>query len=352
MKIDLITLHSIYNPGSALQAYGLQKYLLQNGYDTEIIDYRPYYSTIGKNKIKGIARKILYFRNEIIIKKKYEDFMSKNMILTKKRYTSYRELEQKCPSADVYIAGSDQLWNMSYDCGRDNSYYLEFVKTGRRISYATSVGKKHIPQDEILAISKRIEGFHSISVREKSTSEVFSKLLDRDIKWVCDPVFLLPVSEYEKMTRRLIEAPYAVVYLSAESELLNSVVRDIKSTLGCKIVLMGGNRTRCECDIHLKDIGPEDFLSLIKYAEIVISSSFHATAFSHIFHKKFGVILPNGNGERIESLLELSGLSNHIIKNKEDITNIYSDIDFASIDDHIDSFVNESKDYLVSALNR
>ena len=42
---------------------------------------------------------------------------------------------------------------------------------------------------------------------------------------------------------------------------------------------------------------------LLENADIIISSSFHATAFSHIFHKKFGVILPNNNGERLESFL-------------------------------------------------
>lgn len=350
MKICLITLHSIYNPGSALQAFGLQKYLLQNGYDIEVIDYRPYYSTIGKNKIKDIARKY-YISKEKKLKEKYESFIFDNLILSKVRYRTYRELICKCPKADVYMAGSDQLWNINYDCGKDDSYYLGFVKNGRKISYATSVGKKVLLQAEKDYISKRIEYFNSISVREKSTSTLLTELLHRQVSWVCDPVFLLRATEYEKMTKRLIEEPYAVVYLSSESSLLDIVVQSVKEKLGCKIVLMGGNITRCACDIHIKDIGPKDFLSLIRYAEVVVSSSFHATAFSHIFHKKFGVILPIGNGERIESLLNLSGLSNRIIKSKDDVANIYLDIDYESIDNCLNSFVEESKEYLRKALN-
>lgn len=351
MKVDIITLHSIYNPGSALQAYGLLKYLLQEKYDAEIIDYRPYYSTIGKNKLKGIARKVIYFKNERILGKKYENFMLQRMKLTDKRYSSYKELRKLTPKADVYIAGSDQLWNMSYDCGRDDSYYLTFVKDGRKISYATSIGKKTIPQNEKDAIVSKIKDFNNVSVREKSTSKEFSELMKKGVKWVCDPVFLLPVEEYESMSKRLIADIYAVVYLSDESDLLDDIVENIRNTLGCKIVLMGGNRTRCKCDIHIKDIGPEDFLSLIRYAEIIISSSFHATAFSHIFHKKFGVILPIGNGERIESLLTLSGLSNRIINNVSDIPNIYLDISWKSIDERIGTFVDESKAYLIEAIN-
>ena len=72
MKLKIVTLHSIYNPGSVFQAYALQHYLLKEGYDVEIIDYRPPYGTIGKNKIKGYLRKILFFKNEIKVKRKYE----------------------------------------------------------------------------------------------------------------------------------------------------------------------------------------------------------------------------------------------------------------------------------------
>ncbi|MCQ2211395.1 MAG: polysaccharide pyruvyl transferase family protein [Paludibacteraceae bacterium] len=350
MRILIITLHSIYNPGSALQAYGLQQFLLQEGYNAEIIDYRPMYSTIGKNKLKGIIRKIMFFRNEKKIKKRYNEFVSNNLILTKK-YRTYSQLLSDCPKADVYIAGSDQLWNMSYDCGKDDSYYLKFVTNGRKLSYATSIGKRDISEIEVKRIQELTSDYYSISVREKSTGITLSKRLQREIKWVCDPVFLLPKTQYEKMTKKILMEPYAVIYLSAESDLLEAVIRDIREKLRCKIVLLGGNRVRCDCDIHIKDAGPEEFLSLLKYAEIVVSSSFHATAFSLIFHKKFGVILPKGNGERIESLLELSELKSRIIGKEEDFSGLYSKIEYDTRDRFINSFVCESKDYLLRSLN-
>lgn len=350
MKLKMITLHSIYNPGSVLQALGLQNFLVKNGYETEIIDYRPYYSTIGKNKIKGIARKIIYYKNEKNMQDKYEAFIKNNMLLTNKKYRTYKALMKSSLQADYFIAGSDQLWNLDYDCGRDPSYYLQFVKKGRKLSYATSLGKKEISDAELNAISSKIKDFQMISVREESSSNILSEKMQRTVFWVCDPVFLLNQDYYEKMTKKPLIDKYVVIYLSAESKLLNSVVSDIKKKTGYKIVLMGGNVTRCECDYHIKDIGPIDFLSLIKYAEMVISSSFHATAFSHIFHKKFGAILPSGNGERIESLVNLSGLTNRIINCERDIPNIYTDIDYESVDYKINLFVENSKEILIKAL--
>ncbi len=351
MKLSIITLHSIYNPGSVFQAFALQKYLLSEGYDVEIIDYRPSYSTIGKNKLKGYLRKILFFKNQYILKQKYEEFINSTMILTNKRYHTFRELEQNPPIADVYMSGSDQLWNMDYDCGRDLSYYLGFVeKNKKKIAYSTSIGKKNIPSEEMNLIISRVKDFSSISLREESSCEQLAVRLNKEIAWVCDPVFLISVEVYRKMITRIIKEKYITVYLSDKGDLLNAVINDIRKKTDYKVILIGGNRTRCSCDRHVKDMGPYDFLSLIYYSEIVVSSSFHATAFSLIFNKKFGVILPPKNGERIESILNLCGLKSHLIGSINDISIIYEDVDYSKINIALTDFVDKSKSVLRNSI--
>lgn len=348
--IDIITLHDICNPGSIFQAYALNKYILDLGYDCQIIDYVPSYSHIGKNKIKGILKNILFGKNYKIIKNKYRIFMQQNMKLTEHRYRTYQELKYKLPVVDLYVVGSDQLWNRDYDCGNDDSYYLKFVNNVPKMSYATSLGKKNISETDLKYISERITDFTTISVREKSSSSLLSSKLKKDVQWVCDPVFLLEKDCYTKNLKRKIKDKYIVVYLSAATELLEQLLKTIQEERKYKIVLLGGNITRCTCDFHVKDMGPEDFLSYLYYAEAVLSSSFHATAFSHIFHKKFGVILPEKNGERIESLLSLSDLENHIITKKEEYENILLEIDYQGVDKKIEAFVEESKNYLTCSI--
>lgn len=348
--IDIITLHSIYNPGSALQAYALQKFLIESGHKTEIIDYRPYYSTLGKNKLKGMLRKVLFFTNEKELKKKYNSFIDEKMVLTRKCYRSYRALKNHPPLADYYVSGSDQLWNLNYDCGKDDAYYLCFADSGIKLAYSTSIGKKEVPENELNFICKRAKDYKLIALREKSNQLLLQEKLQRQVHWVCDPVFLLAKDKYTEMIKPCHDKKYAVVYLSAESELLDQCIRDVKDKTSLDVILIGGNRTRCECDKHIKNIGPEDFLSYLYYSEFIICSSFHATAFAHIFHKKFGVILPSGNGERMESLLELSGLDNRIIKTANNIKEIYADIDYESVDKKILPFVEGSKRILLGAL--
>lgn len=350
MKVKIITLHSIYNPGSVFQAFGLQEFLRSNKFDAQIIDYRPGYSTIGKNKIKGLLRKLLFYRTESSIKKKYEEFIQQRMFLTDKRYRTHNDLQLQTPIADIYMTGSDQLWNMDYDCGRDDVYYLGFVENGKKIAYSTSIGKRNIPQEELNTISSKISDFSVLAVREKSTSELLSEVLQRDVHWVCDPVFLLSSKIYEEMSPRIVKEKYVVVYLSAESTLLDNVIKYVKEKTDFNVILLGGNRTRCQCDKHVKDLGPYEFLSYLRHAELIVSSSFHATAFSHIFHKKFVAILPKTNGERIESLLELSELTERIICTEENIPVMFNEIDFDLVDKKLENFIEKSKELLLQSL--
>lgn len=349
--IKIITLHDICNPGSVLQAYALNKFLCDSGYACEIIDYVPPYSHIGKNKIKGIIKNVLFGKAQRAIKKKYCCFMQENMRLTPIRYNSYRELEKCPPEGKVFIAGSDQLWNLDYDCGRDEAYYLSFVKNAYKISYATSLGKSDVSDKDLRFIAERAKSFDFVSVREKSSCALLEKYLPTNVEWVCDPVFLLDKKVYLKKCKRSIAEPYIVIYLSEGTELLKKVINNVKNETGYKVVLLGGSITRCSCDLHIKDMGPEDFLSLIYYSEAVLSSSFHATAFSHIFHKKFGAILPEKNGERIESLLGLSGLENHIIRNEGDFKALLNEIDYTEVDKRLGAFVDKSKESLLTAID-
>lgn len=346
----MITLHSINNPGSAFQAYALNKFLNGTGIENHIIDYRPAYSKLGRNKIKGVVRAILFLFNEHDANKKYRDFMKNNMKLTPSKYLTYKQLCQKTPKADVYISGSDQLWNADYDCGRDDAYYLGFVEKAKKIAYATSVGKNRISDSAVNLLCSKISDYQYLSVREKPTANLLSQRLSRTVEWVCDPVFLLDKDEYMSMCSSNIYGKYAVVYLSAASELLNEVIQFVKKKYGLTIIQAGGNVKRCQCHVHLKNVGPYDFLTLINNAQLVISSSFHATAFSHILHRNFVAILPEKNGERISSLLSLSELEYKIVNSIDDIDEAVKEADFNLVDERLKPFIALSKNYLLNAL--
>jgi hypothetical protein len=351
MEIKIITLHSLFNPGSAYQAFALQKYLSDENH-VEIIDYRPAYSRHGESLIKGILLNLLFFRLRMSVTRKFHMFMNKYMNLTKTFY-NYRSLCKANLKADLFIVGSDQLWNTDYPCGNDNAFYLNFVHGVKKITYSTSVGKKIIDEKNLNKIKAFSNSFSSIAVREKDSSIQLTKKLGRKVTWVCDPVFLLNRNVYESMIEQkpMFDKPYVFVYLSPKSPMLDSLVAHFHSK-GLMIVLGGGfNTSRCDCDVHLKDMGPLDFLNCIKHTEVVVSTSFHATAFCHIFHKDFVTILPPKNGERIVSLLEQTGLMNRSVDKSVDFDAIQKSIDWNVVDAKLAEYVDASKGYLKKIFN-
>ena len=173
MEIKIITLHSLFNPGSALQAFALQKYL-SGEHNVQIIDYRPAYSRYGGSFFNAFIRMILFFRYRCRESKKFNSFMNKFMNLTKTFYT-YKSLCKANLTADLFVAGSDQLWNTDYPCGNDDAFYLDFVKNVEKVTYSTSVGKKVIDDKNLNKIKTFSDSLSSIAVREKDTAIQLTK---------------------------------------------------------------------------------------------------------------------------------------------------------------------------------
>lgn len=351
MKILTITLHSAHNPGSMLQAYALQTFLIDNSYDTQIIDYRPDYVATEGNKLADFIKKILNFKDHRQRAYKFEAFIKENLRLTPNRYNSYEELVSKPPIADCYITGSDQLWNSSYNCGRDKAFYLRFVNKAYKLSYAVSIGKKNIPSNELDWIYENTKDFDWISVREGTSRKQLEERGYTNLAYVCDPVLLLSKEKYIKLKKENSHERYIAVYLVKKSELLDKLIEELKKKFSYKVILIGGFTKRCECDIHIKDMGPCDFLGLLEGAEFIVASSFHATVFSHIFQKNFAVILPEGNSARIEEFLEISNTKDKIVRKEEDISIAIESINYEiSVNPHLDKFVNESKKIFLQIL--
>ena len=349
LRIRIITIHDIPNFGSVFQSYALCRYLISQGYgDTEIIDYSPKY--YNKNNIRSLLGKLLNYRAYISRTKKFRRFIEKYLPLTEKHFTKISQLEQFDFSADVYIAGGDQLWNVYHDSGRDDAYKLTWVKAGKKISYATSMGQTGFTQSELEQLAEKISDFSAISVREKSSIQMLSKVGIRSVQCV-DPVFLLDPSEYKKFIKPINQPRYLLVYLVTPSELLESCISYLSKKHGLKVILCSGFSKKCTCDQFLKDLGPDEILSYIYHADIVLSSSFHATAFSLIFKKQFFAILPDEHtNERIVDLLRMVEMPNRIIMDEVGPGNILRMFDISSLDNYC-KLIEFSKKYLKGNLN-
>lgn len=362
MKIKTITCHDVYNYGASLQAYALMHYLERMGHEAEIIDYKPDYLS-GHYKLKVanpaynkpvikqlyLMAKLFPHLRSLKRKKLFDDFTGKYLKLTSTRYQSNEELKMNPPMADLYLAGSDQIWNTLFPNGKDPAFYLDFVPKGKiKASYAASMATDKVLSGWEKFVFEKVMNLDSIAVREKSAVSVLKNIgVTKEISVVCDPVFLLSRSEWENLmvdTSAIIKKPYILVYDFDKSVNIKEISQYISDKKNLEIVPIGPTAFGYWAD-YSNSVGPKEFLNLIYHAECIISNSFHATAFSIIFQKDFYVVRRTESlNTRMEDLLRTLSLSDRLICSSESLN--LSKIDYMSIQSYIEKYSQTGTEFL------
>lgn len=300
MRICTITCQNAYNYGARLQTYALASYLQQQGHEVEVIDYRPDYMR-GDVKVlfwpglsvKQWGKLILQLPDRLRAKRRqpYFDNFSKEYIpLTRRIYWTIDELRADAPKADMYIAGSDQIWNTEFPNGTDPGYYLDFGdKSVRRISYAASFATEDILPSARKFVQGNLAHFDAISVREHSALILLESMGYKGTE-VLDPVFLLSKQQWQDLADETGRGEkYLLVYDFMNSPLISKEATRIAKEQHLQIYSIGHMRLHY-CDKSFVFATPQTFLGLIKHATYVVSNSFHGTAFAMIFGVPYSVI--------------------------------------------------------------
>lgn len=377
MKIGIITIHKgEVNYGASLQCYALWKYLENKGHDCEIIDLlRPSHKGYKYNwNIRGIRaflslgiklnfnkyKSFLKDKNFINRIQRYRNF--NNEIKYTKTYKSSKEIYSCPPLFDIYISGSDQIWNplMPFE---NEPYLLSFApKEKKKIAYASSFGIKDIPESVKKQYSSLLSKYDHLSTRENSGKELIKKLLGKDIPVVLDPVFLLTRDEWIEISdkRYTIKEDYILIYSLHVNEFLLSYSIELAKINNYKIILVNADYSvyKSQNIIQLRDVGPKQWLSLIQNAKLFLTDSFHGTAFSIILGTPFLTYINEKakTNDRIYSILSCLDLTNHIIS--ESSTNYDQNIILSQVinkKENTTTLLNQqiafSKQYLDSAIN-
>lgn len=345
-KIGIITLYyKNNNYGGVAQAYALNKYFQNLGFDSELITYKKEKSTLklfDKNRnIKSFIKRITNKLKKIIIeiveschKKKYssklkareeklEDF--RNKIPHSKLYTKDNIFEIE-NSYDFFVTGSDQCWHPGVIVG---SFVFDFLEKKKKkiFSYASSIAVDEFTNNYITYMKHQLKKYKSISVREENSRFLLEKAIGKTVELVLDPTLLLTKQEWDSITSdRLIKEKYAFAYILGDEKKQRTVTKKIAKEKRLKLITLpfiknGVNFTFKLSDYNfgdeqMLDINFGDFLSLIKYADLIITDSFHAVCFSSIFQKEF-IAIDKGERisttSRIKSLLDIMGEPNRII---------------------------------------
>lgn len=350
MKVYILTFSNTTNVGAALQAYALQKYLQQQGYDAKVIDYQPsvmreryslFYQLRTRTDCISFLKALLLGPLFVYRKHKFNTFNRKYIHMTEVCNTTIDI--QKLKQPDVYIVGSDQIWNDEI-AQWDSGYLLDFEISAKKMSYAASAGKDIFTDKFLERMSFYLQKFDAVSVREFALQIALQNAKIKNVKQVLDPVFLLSKAHYSSIADKPKLTGYILLYELEHNNDSIIAARKLAQKYGLKIVQINRINNRYHTDKLYPAISPTEFLSLVKNAQYVITNSFHAVAFSIIMEKQFWVIKLKALSSRIDSILKIVQLENRIYSDLQ--TDFSERIDYDKIGKLLSAKREESFEFL------
>ena len=350
MKIGIVTYVKCDNYGAELQAFALQWKLNAMGFDAEVLNLEKRNVDLKRNPvvIKGaimqrikkegafkaffsVMKKILEVYGRIKAEKKFADkekkkhklfecFFEKKIRHSEKFYTLDEVCSDETLPYDVYIAGSDQIWNYIHT-DRLDVYFLMFVNKfkAKKISYAASISIYDIPEKMRADYKKYFENIDVISVRELHGADLVKKYSCKTAEVVLDPTLLLDKQDWLREVAAIpeIEDDYLLVYTLSGSSHIRKLALDIAKQMNLKVYNIKSNYVPEPNDgvKHFYEIGPAEWVGLWSKAKFVVTDSFHGTAFSINFNVPF-LTLVNPNSmmnSRVLSILKITELENRIV---------------------------------------
>ncbi len=337
MKTAVLTTHRANNYGAVLQAYALTFKVNQLGEDCELLDYRcPSFELVyhscrsiyrGKNPLILMRHSVLRILRRFCRDRRAVDsfalFRKKYLKISSETYKTLPQLASAESDYDLFIAGSDQIWNPLITTGNvenfDRTYLLNFVKDKqKKHSYAASIGVSAVSERLADIYRKYLADFSTVSVREHKGAEILQALLKKEILTVCDPVLLLESSEWQQVEKsvKLRSQDYILVYCVAGGQKLERYADKLAAEMGCAVyyiqppvvVSVASKKKNV-----LTGVGPSEFVWLIRNAQAVVTTSFHASAFSLLFGIPLHCHMDNPNSSsqrnsRLDSLFSFFGV--------------------------------------------
>lgn len=369
-KVGIITFHNSYNCGSMLESYAMQTIVDKIGMNSEIINFsnsgqKELYNIMFKNNsIKKFIKNIILFPHKKRIGNsnfKYEEFKNKYFKLS----DSYNVIDElKDDLYSTVIAGSDQIWNITI-ADADDAYFLPWVKNARKVAYAPSFGAKQIEKnasdEDIKKYKKYINDFDALSIRENNGKKWIKKLTGKDVPVLLDPTLLLEKKDYEKIeaSNAKYKEKYIFFYSPGFDSEICKYVKKISEKYNLKVITWSAKHYYIK---NVKRFGfelpeyenPSMYLSLIKNAELVITTSYHGTIFSTIYKKKF-ITVKNGemygDDDRVITLLEQLNMMDRLIPHEFDEEfNYLEEIDYTEYEKKINELKEKSINYLKNNL--
>lgn len=339
VKIGIITFQRADNYGALLQCYALYKYIKGINPDTEVIDYRnsviedryKKYKRFDRHIIRCLVDNLNALMHSRNYTKRKEGFEQLRKMISFSEPRDKKEVLDSMNEYDLIFSGSDQILNPHITDGFDDAYYLNAPGNFKKIVYAGSVGNAQDSMIQNKEFFNRIQKFDALSFRENDINEYVNSKGIKCIT-VVDPTLLLTKDMWDDIISDVdtgIDTDYLVLYYVQADEELVKIAESLAQENHYKIVYFDAHLRFNNRAIYKGNAGPLEFIKLIRDAKVIVTSSFHGTAFSTIYRKSIYLHLPRVTGARVKTLAQMAGIENRIYSS-------YDEFDYRHSSDNIE----------------
>ena len=333
------------NYGSALQTWALHQAMKKLGHIPVLIDYCPDILA-DKDPLNPFgnmwdkddeSKKMVELTMPAIHEnfQKFDRFYRDRFDRTKNMYTSENfDNVVSDENLDGFVCGSDTIFCPD-EFGFDDGYYANYrVMRGNSVSYAASFGDPHFTDETYLILNERVRNFKALGIRENHMIPYLKKHTSVPVQRVIDPTLLLKAEEYDRIISDKNETEkYLLLYARRYSPAMEAYAERLARENSLKIIDISLRAVNAEKGhIMAYNAGVEEFLSLVKNAEFVVTNSFHGSIFSVLFRRPFVVFSREQSNNKIEELLDLFGIRYRMLVTGN---GKYAEIDYDAVHQNI-----------------
>lgn len=347
-KIGIITFHRAINYGAVWQSYALTTYIQSLGHTVEVIDYFPKF--LRKDR-QHFSKRPWNAVSKLIRIQRFDKFVMKYLKTSSHKYKTESELQETNKLYDVFITGSDTVWNAHIVKNELEVFLLSFADNDKlKTSYAASMGGQDATKDFADLFEHHLRQFGAISLRESlfinSVKQVSGK---EEVYEVADPTLLLNKEQYTKKFNLLNtdNSEYIVLLNLSGEKSLDELAFNLKAKTGLPLYHISGNYKKNT--LNPIGLSPDKWLKYIYNAKYVCTDSFHGVCFSVIFEKQFYCVgattgFRKFNNIRVQNLLSKLDLNERYIENIA--AHAPMDINYAHVRPKLDKFREESYNFI------
>jgi hypothetical protein len=219
------------------------------------------------------------------------------------------------------------------------------LQTKRLVSYAVS--SNTAKTDDLKRypyIKEGLKKFDKISVRDKSTYDAYSPLLQKPLSFCIDPTLLIDLHKIAKHTYKRDNYILCYTYTFKTETLLS--VKKLAKDFNKKVIVVGQNFEWADENVPAD---PFEFLGLIENADFIVTDTFHGTVLSIALNKQFAVAAYK---EKVFRIIEQFELLDRNVDRRTDITDVFNKIiNYDAINYKISELRRQSLDYISSCFN-